>query len=58
MDDKKLSERIQQALDIYNKSVLMDAEAAAIRLFESHSEAITTHQCDLNVDFVNEIING
>lgn len=58
MDDKKLSEEIGRALNLYNKSVILDPHAAAERLFESHSEAITTHQSDLNVEFANKLING
>lgn len=58
MNDEKLSEEISQALDRYNKCVLLDPEAAAVRLFETHSEILTTHQCDLNIEFANKIING
>ncbi len=58
MDDKTISEEYQKALNHYHKSVLIDPEKATERLFESHTEIITTHQCDLNVEYVNKISSG
>lgn len=58
MYNKSLIKELQEAQDRYNKSVLLDSNAAAERLFERHSEILTTHQSDLNVEFVNKITNG